>query len=87
MLDTDPFFRSVRVREGYPPLEDLGLIGDGETVALVGLDGSIYWLCLPSTPTLSPTQGCSAKANILCAASPPSPAKPRLIMLTAQISR
>src|ERR1700750_807230 len=47
MLDTDPSFRLVRVREGYPPLEDLGLIGDGATVALVGLDGDIYWLCLP----------------------------------------
>jgi alpha,alpha-trehalase len=32
---------------GYPPLEDLGLIGDGATVALVGPDGNIYWLCLP----------------------------------------
>ena len=42
---------------------------------------------VPSTPTLSPTQGFAAKANILCAASPLSPAKPRLIMLTAQISR
>ena len=42
---------------------------------------------VPSTPTLSPTQGFWAKANMLCAASPLSPAKPRLIMLTAQISR
>jgi GH15 family glucan-1,4-alpha-glucosidase len=47
MLDTDPSFQLVRFREDYPPLEDLGLIGDGATVALVGLDGGIYWLCLP----------------------------------------
>ncbi|WP_407659280.1 glycoside hydrolase family 15 protein [Jiangella rhizosphaerae] len=31
----------------YPPLADLGLIGDGATAALVGLDGSIRWMCVP----------------------------------------
>src|SRR5262245_58558611 len=33
---------------GYPPLADLGLIGDGATAALVSLDGSIRWMCVPS---------------------------------------
>jgi GH15 family glucan-1,4-alpha-glucosidase len=47
MLDLDPSFRPVRRSEGYPRLEDLGLIGDGATAALVGLDDSITWLCLP----------------------------------------
>jgi GH15 family glucan-1,4-alpha-glucosidase len=37
----------VRRRDGYLALEDLGLIGDGTTSALVGLDGSVLWLCLP----------------------------------------
>lgn len=47
MHDPDPPFRPVRRREGYLPLEDLGLVGDGATAALVGLDGSIPWMCLP----------------------------------------
>jgi alpha,alpha-trehalase len=47
VLDADPAFRPVRRREGYLALEDMGLIGDGTTSSLVGLDGSIQWLCLP----------------------------------------
>jgi alpha,alpha-trehalase len=47
VLDAEPAFRPVRLRDGYLALEDMGLIGDGTTSALVGLDGSVTWLCLP----------------------------------------
>ncbi len=38
---------SLRRVDGYLPIEDHGLVGDGTTAALIGRDGGVSWLCAP----------------------------------------
>ncbi len=40
-------FEPITYVDGYLPIEEHGLIGDGSTAALVGRDGAISWMCAP----------------------------------------
>jgi GH15 family glucan-1,4-alpha-glucosidase len=40
-------FRRLRRVDGYPLIEDHGVVGDGTTAALVCRDGAVNWLCVP----------------------------------------
>lgn len=62
--DSEEARTPIEYRDGFLPLEDYGLIGDGATAALVGRNGRIAWMCLPrfdSAPVfcglLGPTGG------------------------------
>src|SRR5215210_3779643 len=44
---TAPEGKILEGAPGYQPIENYGIIGDLHSTALVGMNGSIDWLCLP----------------------------------------
>lgn len=47
MVITEPVQKVKSKSLGYKPIGDYGIIGDLNTIALVWIDGSIDWCCLP----------------------------------------
>lgn len=45
--DSNAGFAPLNRIDGYLPIEDFGLIGDGSTAALIGRDGTVGWMCVP----------------------------------------
>ena len=46
-MHATPPFRPLVTVDGYLPIGDHGLVGDGTTAALVGRDATVSWLCAP----------------------------------------
>jgi GH15 family glucan-1,4-alpha-glucosidase len=46
-IEEAPLISGQEATTGYQPIENYGIIGDLHSVALVGINGSIDWLCLP----------------------------------------
>jgi GH15 family glucan-1,4-alpha-glucosidase len=56
----------------YQPIENYGIIRDMHSVALVGMDGSIDWLCFPHFDSRVSSQRSSTTERVDASRSPQS---------------
>ena len=68
----------------YQPIEDYGIVGDLNTVALIGMNGSVDWFCFPRFDSPASSLPFSMTRKAATSRSPQSPTGLRTNSSTGQ---